>query len=134
MSADVVLNVWAILAGAVVSMILGSLWYSKLMFGNVWMKLINKKQEDMVSPTGPMIGAVIVSLVNSFALALLLKWTGAFDLGDALSVAALLSVVVTAATAINYLFEGRKMQLLAIQVGYHIVLFVINSILFTVWQ
>jgi Protein of unknown function (DUF1761) len=120
------LNIWAILVGMVVGMIVGSLWYSPVLFGNVWMKLISKKKEDMVSPTGPMIGAVIVSLVNSFVLAVLLQWTHAQSVAEGLSVGLLLALIVITATTINYLFEGRAMKLMAIQTGFHVVVFLVN--------
>jgi hypothetical protein len=127
------LNLWAILVGMVVGMIVGSLWYSPVLFGNVWMKLISKKKEDMVSATGPMIGAVLISLVNSFLLAVLLQWTNAQSVGDGLGVGLLLSLIVITATTINYLFEGRAMKLMGIQAGFHVVVFLLNSVIQTLW-
>ncbi|PWK14447.1 DUF1761 domain-containing protein [Tumebacillus permanentifrigoris] len=128
------LNLWAVLVATVIGMVVGSLWYSPVLFGNVWMNLIQKKKEDMVSSTGPMIGAVVVSIVNSLTLALFLHATNAQTVADGLLVAALLALVVTMATLINYLFEGRGMKLLAIQVGYHVVVFLVNSVLLTLWS
>jgi high-affinity Fe2+/Pb2+ permease len=127
------LNLWAQLVAIVIGMVVGSLWYSPLLFGNVWMNLIQKKREDMVSPTGPMIGAVVVSTVNSIILGLFLHALYAQTIVEGLTVAALLALVIIMATLINYLFEGRAMKLLTIQVGYHVVVFLINSILLTQW-
>lgn len=128
------LNIWAQLVAVVIGMIVGSLWYSSVLFGNVWMNLIQKKREDMPSSTGPMIGAVVVSIVNSLILGLFLHATNAQTIIEGLTVALLLALVVIMATLINYLFEGRRMKLLAIQVGYHVVVFLLNAVLLTLWR
>ena len=40
-------NYLAVVVAAVVSIIIGSLWYSPLLFGNVWMRLQRFTKKDM---------------------------------------------------------------------------------------
>jgi hypothetical protein len=40
-------NYLAVLLAAAATMIIGFLWYSPILFGNVWMKQIGLKAEDM---------------------------------------------------------------------------------------
>ena len=39
------MNVWAVLAAAIASMILGGLWYSPLLFANAWMRASGVTEE-----------------------------------------------------------------------------------------
>jgi hypothetical protein len=54
-------------------MVIGFLWYSPVLFGNVWVKQIGKKMEDM-SGGGPLtyILTALTALIGSYILALLL--------------------------------------------------------------
>jgi hypothetical protein len=41
------INYLAVLVAALVSMVIGGLWYSPLLFGNIWMKLSGITQKDV---------------------------------------------------------------------------------------
>ena len=57
-----------VVIAAIVPMVMGALWYSPLLFGNLWLRLIGKKQEDIQgSPTGYAV-ATAASLVTAFLL------------------------------------------------------------------
>ena len=70
---DVAVNLVAVLGAAVVSMVLGGLWYGPL-FGKQWMKLANIAMKDMknmpLSPKQAMSLGFVGSLVTSYVLAL----------------------------------------------------------------
>ena len=40
-------NIWAVLACIICNMVIGALWYSPILFGNIWLKLVGKKPEDI---------------------------------------------------------------------------------------
>jgi len=48
------LNYWAVLVSAVASMVIGALWYSPILFGNIWMNLmkIDPKNIDKMKDKG----------------------------------------------------------------------------------
>ncbi len=51
MAPPVDINYWAVLVAAVVSMVIGALWYSPVLFGKLWMKysgLSDKKLAEAI--------------------------------------------------------------------------------------
>jgi len=71
MFSDIV-NLYAVFVAALLSMVLGSLWYSPLLFGKAWMRLRGQttKVKDMSFPPSKMIIEFVCSLVTAFVLGL----------------------------------------------------------------
>lgn len=74
-------NLVAVLVAAVASMIIGMLWYSPLLFGNIWMKLSGMSKSDMAKKKkkgmgGTMAVAFIAQLVTGYVLAIFVAFTG----------------------------------------------------------
>jgi Protein of unknown function (DUF1761) len=67
---DVEINVWGLLAALVVSMVVGMVWYSKLLFHDRWVKAakIDEKRLGKDMPKA-MVVMVITSLVLAYVLA-----------------------------------------------------------------
>ncbi len=67
---DIQINYWAVLLAAVSSMVVGSVWYAKSVFGGTWMKLAKmndkKMKKGMVSS---MVMAFVLSLLMAYVLA-----------------------------------------------------------------
>ena len=63
-------NVIEVFAGALIGMVLGAAWYSPALFGNAWMKGIDKTPETLGSPTVPMIGGIIASILTALGVSL----------------------------------------------------------------
>jgi len=71
------LNWWAILVGATFTMVLGALWYSRLLFGGLWLRMIRKRQDEL-GKAGPAYAATTVgALVCARVLAVLVRAAGA---------------------------------------------------------
>ncbi len=70
-------NIWAIIVSAILCMAIGTLWYSPLLFGKLWLSLTGNKEPDMKDAPKIYLGAFINSLVMSFILATLIYWIGA---------------------------------------------------------
>jgi len=69
-------NVWAVVAAAVASMVIGFLWYSPLLFAKPWMIAMGYDPEDkariaaMQKSAGPKyLASFLASLLGAFALA-----------------------------------------------------------------
>lgn len=81
---SVEVNYIIVLLMAVIAMIVGALWYSPLMFGNLWMKImgadkyskeeIAKMQKEMAPYYALQFG---MSLLTMWVLYVITKWTGA---------------------------------------------------------
>ncbi|QYR21433.1 DUF1761 domain-containing protein [Paenibacillus sp. sptzw28] len=123
-------NVLAVLAATVVTMVLGFLWYSPVLFGNAWVKLQGKKMEEM-SGGGPVtyILTALTALAGAFILALLLTLADEKTMTAGLTVGLLIGISVSVKIGMNYLFEGKGIQLYLITIGYHLVSYLLAGLI-----
>lgn len=133
------LNFWAILVSAIVSMVIGGLWYSPILFGNIWMNLMKFNPKDMEKMKEKGMGkyyltAFIGSLVTSFVLAIIVDYAGAVTVSDALMLGFLiwLGFIVTVALG-SVLWEGKPIKVFLINVAHQLVHILIMSIILTLW-
>ena len=63
------MDVFAILASAVAYMVIGFLWYSPLLFGNIWLKLKKINPRDLKGQGRVMAVSVINAVILAFSLA-----------------------------------------------------------------
>lgn len=70
---EAVINYWAVLVSGLVCMVVGSLWYSPLVFGNVWMKLsgMTEKQLEEAKKKG-MGKTYVISFLSTLVMAYVL--------------------------------------------------------------
>ena len=122
---EVQINYWAVLAAMVSSMIVGSIWYAKGVFGNTWMKLANVKG-DGSSVFKPIATTVVVSTITAYVLAHVIFLSHNFFnnsfLQDALSTAFWLWLGFTAARFITHdVFESRPVKLTVLNISHEFV-------------
>jgi hypothetical protein len=129
------INVWAVLAAGLSSMVLGGLWYSPLLFAQVWMRESGVTQEKARSAN---VGKVMVS---AFLLATLGAAVFAMFLGPrpglGFATAAGLSAGlcwVAGSYGINYLFEQRSLRLFFINGGYHTLQYTLIGLVLGLWH
>ena len=116
------INLLGILVAAAASMILGMIWYHPKVFGKTWMELTGR---DMASgDSKAMVVAALASVISASTLAAVLLGFAAIDWVDGIGVGALVGVGVAGMTIVtNDVFEGRKIELLLLNVTYHTVNF-----------
>lgn len=121
-------SIVAIIFAALANMIVGSLWYSKMLFAKQWMKLIGKNMSDMKGVQKAYVLAAVVSLIEAYVLAVFLQMSGAVGLTGALKTAFWVWVGFIATTqSSSYIFEGRPLKLYNINAGYQLVSFLVMS-------
>ena len=128
------INFWAVLVAAISAFAVGSVWYSPILFGNVWMRENGFSEEEIKNsnPTKSYIIAFILTVIIAVNLA-------AF-LGDAtitwgLAAGALAGIGwVAAAIGILYLFEEKSFKLFLINAGYMAVIFILMGGIISLWQ
>jgi hypothetical protein len=120
------INWLAVVVAAVLSFVLGGLWYSPVLFGKAWQRETGLTDEQLKN--GNMAKIFGLSLV----LALLAAWNFANFLGPRPSIAFGAGVGASAGLlwvassfGINYLFERKSFKLFAINGGYHTLQFTI---------
>jgi hypothetical protein len=130
------INYWAVLVAAVINMVVGSFWYSKMGFGNAWAKAAKVKLDDMMGENANMAYAVttVAALAQSLFLAVLVHNLAITTVGKAVELGVLLwAGFVAACTISDTLFASRSMRLWQINQGYYLLVLVANSVLLALW-
>lgn len=136
---EVSVNLLAVLGATIVSMIIGSLWYSKFLFGKPWMAAMNVSPADSekmrTEAPKAMGGMFAASLVMSYVVAHFVSLLNISDLTAALQFAfwTWLGLIVTVQLS-QTLFERRPFMLLVISTGYYLVQLVVMTLIFMRWQ
>ncbi len=134
---DFSFNMFAVIVGILVNMIIGTLWYSPLLFGKMWLEMIGKGSDEISKKDAnkSMSFAIIPAAVSAFGLAFLVGIAHADTVTDALLIGSLASVVFSGMSALNLvLFEGRSLKLSLLNTGYFVVSWNIVSVIITLWK
>lgn len=133
------INYWAVLIVSVLSMGLGALWYSPVMFLNRWARLaridMDKEGEPVIIP---MMVAFAVTFLTAWVLAgsVAIAWHfyGGAYFGSAVVTAVTLWAGFTAARFITHdVFEGRPSQLTVLNIGFELATILIMAIVIGLW-
>lgn len=129
------INFLAVLVAAILSFGIGALWYSPVLFGNAWMKLVGKTEEQIKSQNMVKIfgTAFILAVIISFNLAAFLGAESNLQLGMFYGGLAGIGWV-SCSIGIVYLFEGKPLKLFFIDAGYQIVTYIIMGGIIGVWK
>jgi len=130
---EVDINMWGVFWAAVSSMVIGSIWYAKGVFGAAWMKLAGvdekKMREDM--DWTPMAAMFVLALVMAYVLAHVAYLSAEFFIDKSFHYAAVssgfwmwLGFVVTTTLGTG-LFSGTRKKLMAINLGNWLVTLVV---------
>jgi len=119
-----------IIIATITGMILGALWYSPLLFGNLWMKSIGKTPETLGSTIKPIIGSIIANLLTAFGIAILFSFVGVESFSKAITIGAVSGIlIIFPAMLSDNLFCGWGGTLLFIQTGYRVITVIFMSII-----
>jgi hypothetical protein len=136
MEAGIGMNYLAVLVGAVVTVVIGFVWYLPAVFGNAWMSAIGKTREQVEQDFSPLkiVWALVLGFIISYALARLIQWTGMNTPAGGAQIGLLAGVgLVFAATATNHVFAGRPARLTWILGLHHTVECVAVGVLLGAW-
>jgi hypothetical protein len=129
------LNYLAVLVAAVSAFLVGGIWYSPILFGNMWMRETGLDDESLRRRNVAVVfgASFVLSVIIAFNLAAFLA--GPPDLSWGLTAGALAGIGwVATAMAITYLFEARSMKLFLINAGYHAVTFIVMGGIIGFWK
>lgn len=124
---EVEVNYLAVLLAMLSSMVVGSVWYARGVFGSTWIKLAKIDVKKQGAPVWvPIVVAAIVSLLTAYILAhvtfLSNKFFGNSFLQDALTTAFWLWLGLVAARFVTHdAFEGRPWKLTLLNVAHELV-------------
>jgi hypothetical protein len=134
---NVEVNYWAVLLAAVSSMIVGSIWYARGVFGNTWGKLagIKMDRKPTTSEMSVLLGLTFVaSLITAYILAHLAFLSNYFFghsfMQDAITTAFWVWLGFTAARiATHDLFEGRRKKLTLLNITHELVTLLVMGLI-----
>ncbi len=133
MSVDI--NIWAVVLATVSSMVVGSIWYAKGVFGSSWQKMVKLTDKQMQSDAGKAIGVtIIVSFFTAYVLAHMAYLAHSFyqnsQLQDSLTTAFWVWLGFTAARMITHdAFERRSTKLTAMNVAHEFVTLMVMGVI-----
>ena len=133
------INWYLVGAGTLLSMLIGMLWYSPLLFCNIWLKAVRLKKEDMAASRASHFPAYTVSVLAHAILSLVLGVMvlnlniHGFQYGMILGLLFWLGFNCT--SVIKYVFfEKRPWILFLMNAGYDIICFALIGGIFAQWQ
>ena len=129
------MNILAIIIVTVIEFFLGFLWYSKVIFGKLFLKHLGKSQDEVQMKALDGILSVVASFLTFLFFAVVLDLIGSFDLVISL-VLALVVWVGFIATSNYYgvIYEGRNKMLYLIFILYKLVGLLIGALILGLWK
>ena len=129
-----VMNIYPIIISALVGMALGAVWYSPLLFGDIWLQASGKTREQLGAPAPAMIGSIISCLVAATAVEFLVVSSEAYSLFDGMVTGLVLGVAIVGMSMLSdSLFSGWDWSLYFIQAGYRAAYLVLMGALCGAW-
>jgi hypothetical protein len=125
------ISLLATLVATVAGFVLGALWYGPL-FGPAWTTALGRSRDDSrreVDPARTYGLTFVLGLIASYVFGLYLGPNPGLAFSIAAGAAAGLFWVAPA-LATNYMFEGRRASLIAINGGYHAIRFTLIGLTF----
>lgn len=130
---------WAVIVAAVVSFLVGWLWYSQALFGKLWMRESGipksamdkaKKKSMMTSMTG----GLLAQLVMAWVLAMFISATASFGVVEGMLSAFWIWLGFVATIAFgSVLWEGKSVTLFLINALHWLVALVIQGAIIGAW-
>jgi hypothetical protein len=121
-----IINLWAVLVGAITSGVLGALWYSPLLFLRPWARAAGREPAQ-----GPAVYGI--TFLTAIAIALAFGWWAGPEpaLGEAVLDGLVVGLFFAAsALTLHYAFAGRPLALWLIDGGFQVVRFVLLGVVF----
>ncbi|MGH2613139.1 MAG: DUF1761 domain-containing protein [Rhabdochlamydiaceae bacterium] len=135
------MNYLAIIIAAIVNVVLGSLWYSPVLFAKPWAKGMGMTKEQigkgMKMNAGMFFPPLIAALVSAFVLAWFLESLHVTTLMGGIKIGFLgwLGFTTTAQVLNSWIFSnGRPKEVYFINTAYHLVTFCIMGAILAVWR
>lgn len=132
---NVEVNMLAVLLATASSMVVGSIWYARSVFGNAWAKLVKLDDKKMAAgSTKAILITIVVSFLTAYVLAHVTYLSNAFFEGsflhDALTTAFWLWIGLTAARFITHdAFEQRPAKLTLMNVSHELVTLMVMALI-----
>ena len=128
------INFLAVLVAALSSFMLGGLWYSPVLFGQLWQRHAGDTRKPGEGHPAKIFGlSFVFALIAALAYACIVP-AAATVAGAAMQGLIIGAGIVAASFGINYQFANRTTTLWLIDGGYHTLQFVIYGLILGLWR
>lgn len=134
------MNYLSVFVTTVVAFVIGALWYSPLLFGDAWKKLlkikVSKKEMEaaMKGMWKVLIGGFFVTLILVFMLDLFMNFLNVVTLSQGVLLGFLIWLGFLATTMFNIvLYEKKPFRLYLINAGHYLAVLLISGGILAVW-
>lgn len=134
------MNYLSVFVTTVVAFVIGALWYSPLLFGDAWKKLlkikVSKKEMEaaMKGMWKVLIGGFFVTLILVFMLDLFMNFLNVVTLSQGVLLGFLIWLGFLATTMFNIvLYEKKPFKLYLINAGHYLAVLLISGGILAVW-
>lgn len=141
------INIWAVIVCAVLSMVIGMAWYGKMLFGKSWMRVMGvdmstmtpERQKEMQKKMWPSyLAQFILSIISVVVLSITINKFLVFGAWGGMQVAALMWLgFMMPIAAGGALWSGKSKKnawdMFLISASYQLVSFVIFGAILAVW-
>lgn len=130
-------NYVSVFIAAVVYTIIGAVWYSPVLFGNSWTKLIGFSEKELKQAAQEGMGKTMFSffvtaLLTAYVLSMFVAISGTTQIDEALKLGFWTWLGFVATTKVtDVIFAKRPLKLYYIDAGYNLVGIIVMSIILT---
>lgn len=128
------INWLSVLVASIAGFAVGAVWYTPILFGKIWIKLIGANIDENNKPNMPMIfgTALVLQFIAAIGLEMVLGKDACAVHG--LTTGLFISIFwIATSFGINYLFVRRPLKLFFIDAGYYAVSFMVMGIILGAW-
>ena len=138
---EAAVNYLAVLVTALITMVIGFVWYSPMLFGKQWSELMGfsvNSPEDLKNMRQKAKPAYAVSFIGallmSYVLAHFVDYAGSTTFAEGLQTGFWIWIGFVATTGLtNNMFSGKPLKLYMINYGYHLVTMAIAGGMLAIW-
>lgn len=134
------INYWAVLVAGIASMVVGSLWYSPLLFGNAWMRLSGLSAERLAELKAKGMGKTyalgfLTSLIMAYVLAHFVGIWDASGVAGAFQLAFWIWLGFIATKSLgSVLWEGKPYRLYFLNISHDLISIFVMALILTFWR
>ncbi len=131
----VTINWMAVVVATAAAMIIGAVWYSKLLFGKIWQKKVNLSDKDMREGALPAyLGMLVLALLTAFVLAHFVSYAQATTVWEGMVTGFWVWLgFVLPVLAGKVLFERRGKKLFLISAGNQLLALLVMGAILAAW-
>ncbi|MEL6535086.1 MAG: DUF1761 domain-containing protein [Bacteroidota bacterium] len=130
------INIWAVLVAGVASWMLGTLWYSKALFGKSWQSLLGFTDEYLQQGNMALIfgSSLVAMIVMAFGMAMFFGGE-VTKIAEGATYGAMTGVFFVAmGIGINMLYQRKPLKLFFIDAGYQVIFLTMQGIILAAWH